>query len=52
MTTYGSVNNTMLYKNIWINILEFLPENQWYKLKRQNKSFYNLIKKLCNKKKI
>ena len=28
-------------------ILNFLPESHWYKLKRQNTSFYQLIKDAC-----
>ena len=45
--SYGNICDGNLYKNIWIAIINFLPENQWYKLKMQNKTFYRLVKELC-----
>ena len=47
MYKYGIINKIPLYKNIWQMILNFLPESHWYKLKRQNTSFYQLIKDAC-----
>ena len=47
LTVYGSISNTILYKNIWRYILLYLPEKEWHKLKFLNWSFYRLIKELC-----
>ena len=44
---YGSINNNNIYKNFWIMIIKYLPEENWFIVKRLNKSFYNLIKNMC-----
>lgn len=49
---YGQIAYIKLYKYIWKNILRFLHETQWYKLKLVCKSFYYLIKESCQEKSI
>jgi len=44
MDKYG----TVFYRSIWTVILRHLPERYWYKLKIQNKAFYQLIKNSCS----
>ena len=46
---YGEISNIKLHKYIWQNIIDVLPQTEWYKLKSLNKSFYNLIKQSCIK---
>src|ERR1700679_3012975 len=47
MTEYGKIANIKLYKNIWSTIIKYLPETDRYICKRINKSFYQIVKKLC-----
>ena len=47
MTDYGVFKNVILYKNIWLAIIKHLPETDRYICKRLNKSFYQIVKKLC-----
>ena len=49
MSKYGGVEDKYFYKNIWISIIKYLPESYWYKLKRLNTTFRELIKKSCSK---
>ena len=35
---YGQIASIKLYKCIWENIIKFLPEIEWYKLKFLNKT--------------
>src|SRR3970040_2455630 len=46
---YGSSknNNINLTKDIWIHILNLLPEKEWYRIKRLNKTLKQVVKDMC-----